>query len=268
MNPEAPLLEAAPNFRDFGGHVTTDGLRVRRGLLYRSELLQRLTPRDMDTLRQLEIGVICDLRSPGERSKMPCEWPPDLKPRQLALDLDADLSSVQPDKWSRKLAQPGFGTEQARAEMIENYRRMPKAYARDLGMLFEYLLEPGSSAVMIHCAVGKDRTGFVSAMLLSALGVTRDGVFADYIQTRERYPPERMIAHRDRFLPQMELDDRIRAALGVLVRSDPDYLSASFDQVSRQFGSVDAYLEQGCGVNASRRARLREKLLESPGKSP
>ena len=263
MTPDAPLLQAAPNFRDFGGPTTTDGMRVRRGALFRSELLLELTAEDHKVLGKLGIGVVCDLRSPAERRRLVGDWPPGLDVEHLALDIDAELSSVQPDKWSRHLKQPDFGAEQAREAMIENYRRMPAAYRRDLHALFEYLLRPDARGVLIHCAVGKDRTGFVSGMLLSALGVSIESVLDDYLLTNQRFPAEKMIEQRNRFLPIDRLDDRMRAALGVLVCADPDYLQAAFDVVRDEFGGVSAYLEDECGLAPTHREALRARLLES-----
>ena len=262
MNPAASLLEAAPNFRDFGGLPTGDGRRVREGRLFRSGLLVDLTPNDAQTLRRLDIGLVCDLRSPAERRRIAGHWPADLPVEHLALDIDAELSSVQPDKWSRKLRKPDFGAEQARDAMLENYRRMPSAFARDLRALIDYLLRPGARAILVHCAVGKDRTGFVSAALLGALGVGRDQVLAEYSHTSRLYPPERMIADRNRFLPLDHLDDRTRAALGALVRADTEYLLGAFQVVDDSFGGLDAYLEDQCGLDAARRQALQECLLE------
>jgi protein tyrosine/serine phosphatase len=41
-------------------------------------------------------------------------------------------------------------------------------------------------AALVHCAAGKDRTGVVVALALSAVGVPREEVVADYVATGER----------------------------------------------------------------------------------
>jgi protein-tyrosine phosphatase len=38
-------------------------------------------------------------------------------------------------------------------------------------------------SVLVHCAAGKDRTGVVCALLLSAAGVDADSIVADYVRT-------------------------------------------------------------------------------------
>ena len=46
----------------------------------------------------------------------------------------------------------------------------------------------GGAAVVL-CAAGKDRTGVVVALALSAAGVPRDRIIADYVATAERMGP-------------------------------------------------------------------------------
>src|SRR5690606_34967419 len=46
----------------------------------------------------------------------------------------------------------------------------------------------GPGAALAHCAAGKDRTGVICAMALSAVGVEREAIIDDYVQTGERLP--------------------------------------------------------------------------------
>lgn len=262
MNPEPLLLEAAPNFRDFGGYLTADGRRVQRGRLYRSELLLGLTPRDLDTLAALDIGLVCDLRSPGERARLSNDWPAGHVVETLALDVNAELSAVQPDKWTRRLADPGFDAERAHRALCDNYRRMPESYAADLRALFERLSDPQARPVLVHCAAGKDRTGFVCAMLLSALGVPHDTVVADYLATLSRFTYERLVATRlHSVLDGQPLPPHAEPPLRVLASVHPEFLASAFETVNQAFGGVERYLEDRCALTPIRRESLREALL-------
>lgn len=261
---ETPLLTGAPNFRDFGGCATRGGGRVRRGRLYRSELLLGLTTRDLHTLAGLDIGLVCDLRSPGERARLSNEWPDGQAPEILALDINAELSAVQPDKWSRRLADPTFTAARAHAALIDNYRRMPASYAGDLRALFARLAMRDAPNVLVHCAAGKDRTGFVSAMILLALGVAQDVVFEDYLATGELFTYERLVATRLRtVLHGAPIPDHAYDALRVLASVHPEFLESALDTVKARYGSVEAYLEGPCELDASRRDALRKVLVEN-----
>src|ERR1700738_891572 len=77
--------------------------------------------------------------------------------------------------------------------MQDAYASMTKLFAGVLGSAFERLGAPAAPATLIHCTAGKDRTGFTSAVVLLALGVSRDEVFEDYLLTRNRRSPEALL---------------------------------------------------------------------------
>jgi hypothetical protein len=49
--------------------------------------------------------------------------------------------------------------------------------------LFDLLLEPDRHALLFHCSAGKDRTGLAAALILTALGASRETVMEDYRAT-------------------------------------------------------------------------------------
>lgn len=67
-------LEGAPNFRDIGDYATANGQRVRRGLMFRSGELSKLTPADAGKLDKLRFKSVIDLRTQEERDHEPSVW--------------------------------------------------------------------------------------------------------------------------------------------------------------------------------------------------
>ena len=72
----------------------------------------------------------------------------------------------------------------------------------------EVLAGPDALPAVFHCTAGKDRTGLLSAILLTLLGVPEDTVVADYALSQEamgrlkekiirKYPDSEDIAQRD-----------------------------------------------------------------------
>src|SRR4249920_839455 len=82
-------IPGAINLRDFGGYETSDGRRVRSGVLFRSGMLAQLTADGQSALRDLGIGVICDLRRDAERTLEPTPFPVH-DPRQIHVSIDPD----------------------------------------------------------------------------------------------------------------------------------------------------------------------------------
>jgi len=71
----SPLLKSAPNFRDIGGYRTLDGHEVKRGLVYRSDQLDRLSDADLEAMKTLRIRLVIDLRTASERAHEPDRIP-------------------------------------------------------------------------------------------------------------------------------------------------------------------------------------------------
>jgi protein-tyrosine phosphatase len=160
-----------------GGLPSLDGRYVRRGVLYRSEALLTPHPEDAARLQSLAIKLICDLRGHQERAAAPNERWHGNSIEIVEMDIIADTRNAF-DAWED--LQGSSGAASAREMMLSTYRAFPAAAAGHLRTLFNRLAE-GSVPLLIHCTAGKDRTGFVAALLLLALGVPLAAVYTDYL---------------------------------------------------------------------------------------
>jgi protein-tyrosine phosphatase len=252
-------LRSAPAFRDLGGIVTTDGRRVRCGLLFRSEALVNLSEDEEAAVVALGIRVICDLRSRAERDAQPCLNCLEPAARRMSFDLAAELSAGTARALERMRTSPC--PDAALQMMLSTYEWLPQAAAAPLRQIFAGLAS-GEAPLIIHCSAGKDRTGFVSAMVLAALGVPIERVYEDYLRVER----DGVSAHAVRtarimslFL-QKPLDPE---SLAVVSTTRRDYLKAAFDAVAYKWGDIDRYLSEAAGLDASRREALQTFLLEN-----
>ncbi len=165
-------LEGLCNFRDLGGYPTADGLVVRRGRLYRSDALHRMTASDVDTVCLLEIATVIDLRAPDEVAHVGTGLIDDLGARYHNLPTrPAVLTEVADD-----------GPPESAAEHYFGYLSEGRAC---FGGVVETLADPDAVPAVFFCNAGKDRTGAVAAMVLGLLGVDDETVAADYARTQE-----------------------------------------------------------------------------------
>ena len=175
--PHAVPLEGASNLRDLGGWPVADGRRVRRGLVYRSATLANLTEADQALVASLGIRTVCDLRGVSESALRPSRLPPSAE--RVHLPIEPSVGASLRDLMLRE--------ESAGEDVVSLLRRAYLDYlARFIDVyrgLFGLLLEPGRQAVLFHCSAGKDRTGVGAALVLTALGATREVVVADYRAT-------------------------------------------------------------------------------------
>ena len=96
--PQRLPLSGAVNFRDLGGYRTEDGRQVKRGLVFRSDHLSRLTAEDQQILRRLRFKVVCDLRTALEQQRHP-----DLLPQMVRFACSSSRckreTSIRPWPW-------------------------------------------------------------------------------------------------------------------------------------------------------------------------
>lgn len=252
------MFESTPNFRDFGGQAVADGKRVRRGVLYRSARLASLSHAELQRLLSLQICVSCDLRGTTERARNPTPWPAQGAPREMVLDLSADLRAGNSRLMAMIVADPT--ARGARSVMIETYRMLPGNAAPALRLIFAELLQ-GNVPMLIHCTAGKDRSGFVSACILQALGVGYEDILADYLKSAQHIDLAALAAtmrEQVRTALNLHLDDDALAAINGVAA---EYLQAAFASAVEEHRSFDAYLAT-LGMDAAACTRLRAALLE------
>lgn len=249
FHPEGRIaFEGALNFRDFGGQRTRDGRRVARGRLYRSDALWQFTEADLDRFAALGIRTVCDFRADHERERWPNRLPAVSTPRTLGLGFTPQGTQVAWDSVNRGT----LSADGVRAYMRDHYRALASVHTEFYAAMFRALLEPDALPFLVHCASGKDRTGFAAAIILLSVGVPRDAVVADYVIS-DRYRRELWhLFHR-------EVDPAAYDAVGAAA---PAYLEGAFDVIDECRGGEEGYLSQVMGLSDADRLRLAELLLE------
>ncbi|MCZ4603970.1 tyrosine-protein phosphatase [Streptomyces sp. Lzd4kr] len=256
-----PELAGVRNFRDVGGLPTVDGRRVRHGVLFRSGHLAHATTEDADFLGALKLHTIFDFRNaadqklegpdvalPGVRNvNLPLSDPAD-GAEFWKMVRDGDLDQL------RGILSDGKGANR----MIVSYRSIIKERTGEHSQVLHSLAEDSVPALM-HCAAGKDRAGLSIAVTLLALGVEREAIVADYLESNakhRRYKVRRSGSDASAYSPEvMEL-------LSPLFDARAEYLTAAFETIEETWGGVDTYLEQGLRLSPESRDRLRERLLD------
>lgn len=258
----APRLAGAPNFRGVAALPAAGGRRLRPDRLFRSDALHRLSDDDLAVLARLPIGTVLDLRRDDERAAMPSRWPQGTPLKTLTFDAAPDLQAVRAGGWRVGLGETEFDADGAHRWMVETYARMPAALGAAVRAAAHRLAlpdPPGRDGVLVHCTAGKDRTGFVVAMLLAAVGVPRDAVVDDYLESGRRQPPE-VLAQRLLAMSGSRPSRREFGAIETIASVRPEFLLSAFSVLERDHGSIDGYLG-ACGLDHGLRVALAEALL-------
>ncbi|WP_040709604.1 tyrosine-protein phosphatase [Nocardia takedensis] len=238
------LIPGTFNFRDTAGLRTADGAKVAPGVLLRSAQLSALSTEGHAMLRELGVDEVFDLRGPKEIDHIGHDNLPE-GIRLTVAPFDSRMGEAPPHD-----AQTTF----AMAHMLEVYRYFPAlpeahtAITAIAGSIIE-----GDGAVLVHCAAGKDRTGWAVATLLYAVGVTEEDILADFMLSNAAAP-----ALRAMMAPKLTAGkDLSEDLLGVR----EEYLRVAIAAALERHGDIDSYLS-AVGLTDGVRAQLRDRLLE------
>lgn len=175
------VLPDTPNFRDFGGHATIDGRHVRTGHFFRSPSLHTLSERDADALRRLDPAIILDLRGVAERAAAPVQLV-GFEDRIASLPVEPGVGP----RLSRAQSDGRLTATLAEEIMADAYRGYAGAHYEQFARAVRLVCVPRDRPVVFHCSAGKDRTGFLTLLILSGLGVPKEAIRADYLETNVR----------------------------------------------------------------------------------
>ncbi|WP_030707187.1 tyrosine-protein phosphatase [Streptomyces sp. NRRL F-2580] len=256
-------LQGAVNVRDIGGYRTWTGGEVRQGLVYRSDALSKLTDADVTTVSGLGLTKVVDFRIPMElqydgADRLPSGLTATSRPvSDLGLygTLVDAIASGDPVTQEQML-----GGGRAEAYVRDIYRTFvtgPENRVQFAATLRE-LADGGQGPVLYHCTSGKDRTGWMSYVLLRALAVPEDTAERDYLASNTF---------------RAAYDARLRAGLkqsGRMQNPDlliplqevrQDYLDAATARMEADYGSFYGYLTEGLGLDLWTLAKLQNKLV-------
>ncbi|MET8294266.1 tyrosine-protein phosphatase [Streptomyces sp. NPDC001272] len=256
-----PRMTGVRNFRDVGGLPTTDGRRVRAGRLFRSGHLAHATEKDAEFLSSLGLHTVFDFRNSSDlRVEGPDVALPGVRNVNIPLSDPADGGEF----W-RIVREGGLdqlrgllGDGRAAARMAASYREMVRTRTAEHSRVVHALAEDSVPA-LLHCAAGKDRAGLSVAVTLLALGVDREAIIADYLESNA--PHNRYRLRRADDVPQARAPE-VSALVAPLFDARAEYLLAAYETIDTHWGGVDRYLTEGLGLTPATRERLRERLLD------
>jgi protein-tyrosine phosphatase len=241
-----------PNFRDAGGYATTDGKIVKNGLLFRSGDLDNATIREIRTLEVLGVRTIIDLR-PGSEQRPGARIPGGAKKLTVPFDVDRTARERVRELLLKRDGQPDIETA-----IRAMYDSMVDQHQTGVGQVLRILLSEEQGPILLHCRAGKDRTGFVCAVLQLALGVEWPLIVRDYELSNEHFLPR--VRRAARLMKWMSLGLLPTENFAFAMTVKPQYISSVLEKINGPYGGIGPYLER-CGIGAREWERLKERFL-------
>lgn len=246
-------FESSLNFRDLGGYRTYTGRTVRPGQVFRAGLLSELSAIDQQGLLDLGIRQVIDLRTPKEIERKPDRLPAALADGWVHIPAYVESNSSE---FLKRLVRYRGRLDRA---LAAGYLELIDRRAAQFGVMIRRIAADEGTPALIHCTAGKDRTGLLSALILSVLGVPDETVVADYSLTNHHADQIRVVSEPDmRRIRRLGLS---AAATQPLLIADPDNMRAVMTHLKQRYGSTERYLLTEAGLTPAELARLRANLL-------
>ena len=262
------LFKSIVNARDLGG-IRIGDKTVRAGLLLRTAHLHDVSEEDIQKLENhYHLKRIFDFRTYPEASMQPDQTIPGAEHLLLpTLDVEAEQQTgdaIPDEMWldlSKHIVRLSFTKlfqEKARnlypSLVLSEFSQLQ--YATFLNLI----LQTEEGAVLWHCSQGKDRTGIGAALILGALGASREAIVQDFDRSNDSYRPlvEKLCADVEAAGGRDEEKEVVRAFMGVSVKN----FCHGLDVLEANWDSIPGYLEEQMGIDQEDLQKLRNRYLE------
>ncbi|WP_164821404.1 tyrosine-protein phosphatase [Paenibacillus koleovorans] len=234
-------LEGNLNTRDIGGYPVSKNERIRWGKLVRADSMDQLTSNDQQQLLAYGVKCIIDIRDPFELEKSP-----------NVFSGDTDLHYVNIPILGDPQVSEALGKA---SDLTAKYVVTLELCQPQIRSILETFIKSADGCTIIHCSAGKDRTGLLIALLLAAVGVSKDIILEDYAISEIYLAPK--IEH---WLSGAKTEAAKQNILANMT-SSPEVLEGALTHLDQQYGGVLQYLER-IGIAQQQIHSISSKLVE------
>ena len=208
---------------------------IKKNKLIRSGELADLVPLDKERLvHDFKLTNIVDFRTDSEVASKPDPEIENVKNYHYGVMKDSGATASKDDFYKNLDKVNGVEyMEKINAELVttptarENYKKF-----------FDVLLDTKNGATLWHCTAGKDRAGFATMLVLSALNVDKKTIFEDYLLSNKYRKSE-----NEKTIEQVKeaSNDNKQAVENITAMMEvrKNYLQTAYDTMEEQYGGVN-----------------------------
>jgi protein-tyrosine phosphatase len=241
------LMDSVPNLRDMGGYLSSQGKYTRWGKVFRSGEISRMSEWDSIRFNQLKIKTIIDLRTTKEAAASPAIAS---KARIVRIPVVSDMDEIIRQIIEGRVRK-GDGSLFMQDLYLQYVTANKQAFAQALGLF----LDVDNYPILFHCSLGKDRSGFLAALLLEALDIPEETIFDDYMATNDYIDLKRYT----NIVRSMDTD--AQEALTVVLSAKETFLDLALRKIKKDYGSVNQFLGEEMKLTEKQREKLKDILL-------
>lgn len=248
-------IKKVHNFRYLSNIKNTEGRIIKDSLLYRSGDLSKL--KNQKQFKTLHLREVIDLRTKREVLKKPDVLPAAIIYKNYAAFQDQEDQLNQ----AKKLVLKGkVNAEDAHQRMIKFYKDYVSENPETIKQIITEILE-SKQVILYHCTAGKDRTGMITALILTILKFDKETIYQEYLLSnnlRKKIILKRLNTAKNLHFLFPKMDIKVLEKLSWIERS---YLDAAFDEINLKYGSMDQYIHNVLGITEAQRELYIQKFL-------
>lgn len=207
------------NLRDLGGYPADNGKATLFHRFLRGGDMHELSDKEIDFLYAYGVRNIIDLRGTDEQSTRPNPFENE---RFTLYNIPFAVGNI---------IELAYEYDNPNA-LYDMYIYLLKNNTSSIFEVFNTIANAPTGGILYHCSAGKDRTGLISAFLLSLVGVDEKDIVANYRISETYYVPYMQSQYEDKM-------DEIPIAY---LLSGSKTMIATLECIKKHFGTVEAYL--------------------------
>lgn len=243
-------MDSVQNLRDLGGYLNKNRQSIRWGRLFRSGQLSTLSEWDVDRLDRLNLKCILDLRSESEQQRDPIRY-------THAPVHQLPISTGKLQEAHERIARDQIRMGDALLYMQDYYLQLiTPENGQPLAEALAMMRDPANFPMLVQCSLGKDRTGFLIAMLLYILEVPEETILKDYVRSNESIRFELLAPLVRHFSSDAQ------EAVTALLSANEDFLLLALETIRKEYGSIETYQHLVLHIDEKARREIQANLLE------
>jgi len=241
-------LDSVQNLRDMGGYFNRQNKMIRWGKVYRSGDISNLSFLDSLRLSKLDLKTVIDLRSPEEMAESPLAMS---NANVIRIPLSGgNMADILPHLQSGRIRKGD-----AVVYMQDIYLQFLNNNTEALSEALKVFLDKDNYPILFSCSLGKDGTGVLATLLLSALSIPEEVILQDYMVSNEYIIPGKYapFAH--------DLSSDAQEAITVLLSANRSFINPLFQKIKKEYGTTENFLEEALHFSDKDRDKLKDILL-------
>lgn len=245
-------LDNCKNIRDISYN------RIKENKLIRSSSLDKLSKKDIEQLQnKYKLKVVIDLRTNDEMTDERDVTIPNVEYLNIPLVNEETLGITHGSSTEEKL----LNISKSIPDLCNLYTQFVTRNKKEQWTkIFDVLLKNYNGTILWHCKQGKDRCGVVSAIIEYCLGVDFEIIMKDYLMTNN-YCIEKANAMYNTIFKITKNNETAEKIKDLFVAKE-EYLYSTFDYIKKEYGSLDIFLNEMCGLNEEKINLLKSIYLK------